>query len=185
MIQKVFLSLFFLACLSNSISKAQTTYVGNGATVSFFSSTPLEDIEGISKNGLSALDINTGDIVFKVKNTTFQFKKKLMQEHFNENYMESEQYPFSEFKGKINDPSKLKSDGTYQCTVSGLLTVHGVAKNYTTPVKITVNKGTITAACSFKVKTADHGIEVPTIVIKNIAEILDVKVAAIYQAKNP
>ncbi|MEH6305871.1 YceI family protein [Olivibacter sp. CPCC 100613] len=185
MTQKVILPLLLLSFFSVVISRAQSTYVCNGATISFFSSTPVEDIEGISKNGLSALDVNTGDIVFKVKNTSFQFKKKLMQEHFNENYMESEQYPFSEFKGKINDPDKLKDNGSYQCIVRGTLTVHGVAKSYTAPVKITVNNGAITAACTFKVKTADHGIEVPTIVIKNIAETLDVKVAAAYQAKTP
>ncbi|MDX3914574.1 MULTISPECIES: YceI family protein [Olivibacter] len=185
MIQKIVLSLFLIIPLSVAVSKAQSTFVSNGATISFFSSTPVEDIEGVSKNGLSALDVNTGDIVFKVKNTTFQFKKKLMQEHFNENYMESDRYPFSEFKGKINDPGKLRNDGTYQCMVSGVLTVHGVAKSYTAPVKITVNNGAITASCTFKVKTADHDIEVPTIVIKNIAETLDVKVAAIYQAKTP
>jgi polyisoprenoid-binding protein YceI len=183
MIQKIVLSLLLLGSLTMTVVNAQNTFVSNGATVSFFSSTPLEDIEGISKNGLSALDLNTGDILFKVKNTSFQFKKKLMQEHFNENYMESDRYPFSEFKGKIDNTSKLKSDGTYQCMVAGKLTVHGVAKDYTAPVKITVNKGSITAACSFKVRTADHGIEVPTIVIKNIAETLDVNIAAIYKTK--
>ncbi|MFC6102301.1 YceI family protein [Olivibacter domesticus] len=183
MIQKIVLSLLLIGALSTTAVNAQNTFVSNGATVSFFSSTPLEDIEGISKNGLSALDLSTGAILFKVKNTSFQFKKKLMQEHFNENYMESDQFPFSEFKGKIENPDKLKSDGTYQCMVAGTLTVHGVTKNYTAPVKITVNKGSITAACTFKVKTADHGIEVPTIVIKNIAETLDIKVAAIYNAK--
>jgi hypothetical protein len=74
MIQKIVLSLFLIIPLSVAVSKAQNTFVSNGATISFFSSTPVEDIEGVSKNGLSALDVNTGDIVFKVKNTTFQFK---------------------------------------------------------------------------------------------------------------
>lgn len=184
MIQKIVLSLLLISSLSVATANAQNTFVSKSTAVSFYSSTPIEDIEGISKNGLSALDINTGDILFKVKNTSFQFKKKLMQEHFNENYMESDRYPYSEFKGKIENTNKLKNEGTYECAVTGTLTVHGVTKNYTAPVKITVNKGSITAACSFKVKTADHGIEVPTIVIKNIAETLDIKVAAVYNAKS-
>mgnify|MGYP001137837826 CR=1 FL=1 len=162
---------------------AQNVLISNKAAVSFFSSTIVEDIEGKSAVGSSAIDAKTGDIIFKVPNTSFQFKKKLMQEHFNENYMESEKYPFSEFKGKLDRPIDLNSNGTYRANVVGKLTVHGVTKDYKTTADISVNNGTMTAKSVFKVKVADHNIKIPTLVFKNIAEIVEVRINALYQPK--
>lgn len=159
-------------------------FMSNHAEVSFFSSAPLEDIKGISKQGLAALNLTTGEIIYNVQNNTFQFEKQLMKDHFNENYMESERYPISQFKGKIEDPGPLKQDGTYMVSVVGKLNVHGVIKDYRTPVKMTVEKGKIKATCSFQVRTADHNIKIPTIVIKNIAEVLDITVSADFTPKN-
>lgn len=179
--EKLFYIVFVMCCTLSS--KAQQVLVCPQATISFFSSAPLEDIEGISKAGSSAINLKDGAILFKVKNTSFQFKKKLMQEHFNETYMESDKHPLSEFKGKIDDPDKLTQDGTYQVNISGILTVHGIPKNYTTQAKLTVNNGTISAICSFQVKTADHDIKIPSIVVKNIAEVIDVTISATYKTK--
>jgi len=163
--------------------KAQEVLTAQDTKISFFSSTPIEDIEGISKTGASVIDITKGDIIFKVRNTSFQFEKKLMQEHFNENYMESEKYPFSEFKGKIDDPAKLKQNGTHYVNVSGILNVHGVAKSYSTKAKIVIQDGSINATCSFDVQTADHKIKIPSIVVKNIAEVMKVNITANYKPK--
>ncbi|MES2826645.1 MAG: YceI family protein [Bacteroidota bacterium] len=154
--------------------------ISKNALVSFYSSTVLEDIEAKSNTASSALNPKSGEILFKVSNTSFKFQKKLMQEHFNENYMESEKYPYTEFSGKITgtfDPSK---DGTYPVSVTGSLKVHGVAKTYTAPAELVVTNGNITGKASFKVRIADHGIKIPSLVFKNIAEFVEVKVQAVY-----
>ncbi|PST84564.1 YceI family protein [Pedobacter yulinensis] len=155
--------------------------VSKTATISFFSSTPVEDIAAVSKTGSSAINPKTGDILFKVNNTSFRFEKKMMQEHFNENYMESDRYPTSEFRGKITDPVDYSKAGTYQVTVKGTLNVHGVTKSYQVPATLTVNGTQISAACTFNVSVADHKIKIPSLVIKNIAEVMQVKVSATYQ----
>lgn len=175
--------LLIICCLCQVVTQAQNILISNKAAVSFFSSTIVEDIEGKSTMGSSAIDANTGDIIFKVPNTSFQFRKKLMQEHFNENYMESDKYPVSEFKGKLDKPIDLRTNGSYKVNVTGKLTVHGVTKDYRSVADIVVNNGTATAKSIFKVKVADHNIKIPTLVFKNIAEIVEVRIQALYQPK--
>lgn len=176
--------MLLLAVCSSAIH-AQQIWTDQQATVSFFSSTPLEDIEGVSKTATSAIDLRTGELIFKTKNTSFQFKKKLMQEHFNESYMESGRFPVSEFKGKMGNVDELQKDGIYEVPVEGKLQVHGLVKTYKTKAKITVSNGTMTATATFNVRTADHGIKIPSIVISNIAEQVAVTVSAVYKIKKP
>lgn len=107
-----------------------------------------------------------------------------MQEHFNENYMESDTYPVSEFKGKIIDPVDFSKPGTYNVAVKGNLQIHGVTKTYQTQAKITVTANAVTASTAFRVKLEDHKIKIPTIVIAKIAEVVDVKINAVYPSKN-
>ncbi len=154
------------------------TLTCKNARVSFFSSAPLEDIEARSSTAVAALNVQTGDVVVKVKNTSFQFEKKLMREHFNENYMESERFPVSEFRGKVQDVSVLNVVGKHTVTVSGTLQVHGVSKAYEAKVNLEVADGSIMAQTSFPVKVADHGIRIPSVVGKNIAETVKVSIQA-------
>jgi hypothetical protein len=158
-----------------------TSLVSKETSISFFSHAPLEDIEAKSNLGASAMNIKTGDIIFRVKNTSFQFDKKLMQEHFNENYMESDKYPLAEFKGKIEGAEKLTKDGRYTLNVSGTLLIHGVTKPYTTAALFDVKDRIIKATANFQVRLADHKITIPSIVGKKIAEVVKVKVDAIYK----
>lgn len=171
----------FISMLSTDGLAQPRNWITKDAQVTFFSSAPLEDIEATSKSGASALNMATGDILFKVRNTSFRFRKKLMQEHFNENYMESDKYPLSEFRGKILDAGKPERNGTYDVQVSGTLTVHGVAKTYNTTARIILRDSSLTAECSFDVKVADHNITIPSIVGKNIAEVVNVRVSAHYK----
>lgn len=176
----------FILCLSlNGLSSlhAQQIYISRNASVSFFSSTVVEDIEGKSTTASAALDIKSKNIVVKVSNTSFQFKKKLMQEHFNENYMESDQFPYSIFNGKITDDVDLSKEGTFNVNVSGTLSVHGISKPYQTKAAITVEKGVISAKTVFKVKIEDHQIKIPSLVFKNIAEYVEVRISAVFQPK--
>jgi len=176
-------SILILALVLALTGVRAQTLISKTVTTSFFSTTPIEDIEAISKTGASALNTQTGDIVVKISNTTFDFKKKMMQEHFNENYMESDKYPVSMFKGKIIGVVDYTKPGTYQVAAKGNLSIHGVTKNYEVPVKIMVTNNGINATTSFWVRMEDHKIKIPKIVIKNIAEAVEVKISALYQTK--
>jgi len=173
-----FLILFFTAL------NAQKVYTKNGS-VSFFSTSPLENISADNSQVMSVLNIPTGDMQFSVLIKSFHFKKSLMETHFNENYMESDKYPKATFKGKINDLTKVNftADGTYTVEVSGDLTMHGVSNKTTTQGTITIKSGVITASANFKVRLADYKISIPKIVKDNIAEVVDVKISCLYDQK--
>lgn len=173
--------ILFTMCLGGVSVSAQDLLVSKNAMVSFFSSTVLEDIEAKSSMGSSAINTKTGEMLFKVSNTSFKFQKKLMQEHFNENYMESEKYPYSEFKGKITGLYDVTKNGTYKVIVSGNLNIHGISKPYSGPAELTVSDDGMAARTKFKVKIADHGIKIPSLVFKNIAEFVEVNIQAFYK----
>lgn len=175
--------LLFCSVILTLTASAQHVYISTRSSASFFSRTIAADIEGKSNAGNSVLDIQTRETIFKVSNTSFQFEKKLMQEHFNENYMESDKYPFSVFRGKIKEDVDLSKDGTYNVTVAGILSVHGLDKLYESKAVFTVDKGIISASTVFNVKIADHQIKIPSIVFKKIAESVEVRISAVYQAK--
>ena len=157
-------------------------YKSQDVLLSFFSSAPIEDIKADSKKGVSAVNFETKSIYFKVSIRSFEFAKRLMQEHFNENFLESSEYPFAEFKGNIKGPIDITKDGIYPVTVQGDLNIHGVTKNYLVNGEFIVEKGIITGKSTFPVKLVDHHIKIPSIVIKNIAEIVDVTVVVKYNA---
>jgi len=148
--------------------------------LSFFSEAPFEDIYAESSQGVSAMDIDSRSVYFKVPIRSFQFEKKLMQEHFNENYLESEKYPYAEFNGKIVEPIDLTAPGVHTVHVSGSLTIHNVSRNYQVVGKIVVKGDQMTATAGFPVSVADHKVKIPRLLIKNIAEVVLVKVGASY-----
>jgi len=173
-----------LLALSNTLVSAQKVYTKNGA-VSFYSKAPIENISAENNQVMSVLTTATGELQFSVLIKSFHFKKSLMEEHFNENYMESDKYPKALFKGKIDDISKVNfnADGTYTIQVSGDLTIHGITNKTTATGTITVKGGTISAASKFKVKLADYKISIPGIVKDNLAEVVDVSISCTYDQK--
>jgi polyisoprenoid-binding protein YceI len=160
---------------------AQDVFSCRNTNMSFFSETPIENIDATSDKAVSAMNVKTGALYFKVAVNTFKFKKQLMEEHFNENYMESDKYPYAEFRGKITDANiDLHKDGTYVVNVEGTLTMHGVDKVYKEKATIVVVNGKPAATSKFNVRLADHHIKIPTLVVQNIAEVVEVTVKASY-----
>lgn len=174
---------FFLAMSWSQLLMSQT-FTSKNVAFTFFSQAPLEDIKAESKEGVSALNTSTGEIYFKVNIRSFQFKKGLMQEHFNENYLESDRYPDAEFKGKVKEAIDVKKEGVFPVTVTGMLTIHNVSKSYTVKGTLEVRDGTIVGQSVFQVKVADHKIKIPRLVFRNIAEIVEVTVFAEYEPMN-
>ncbi|QKJ29933.1 YceI family protein [Mucilaginibacter mali] len=155
-------------------------YTCKNAAISIYSKAPIEDIEAKTANGTSVYNAATGDMAFSVPVKSFKFQKSLMQEHFNENYMESDKYPNATFKGKVQEHPDLSKDGTYNVNATGDLEVHGVKQTRTIPGTLTVKGGVVSLNTEFMVKCADHKITIPTLVFHNIAESIKVQVSATY-----
>jgi hypothetical protein len=170
------------AIISLSLS-AQSTYFTKTGKIDFFSSTPIENIEAVNNDVSSFLNVEKNELVFAVLIKSFRFEKALMQEHFNENYMESDKFPKAQFKGNIQDfdQNNYKKDGEYTVNVKGDLTMHGVTKNITVPGTILVKNGKISALSKFKVRCADYEIKIPSVVSNKISEEIDVNVDIKYE----
>jgi polyisoprenoid-binding protein YceI len=184
--KKVTLSIACSIAIFGSIQlKAQDLYFTKTAKVEFNSKTPIENIEAENNEATSFLNKATGDIVFAVLVKSFRFEKALMEEHFNENYMESNKYPKSDFKGKITNLSDVNfaKDGNYKVKVAGVLTMHGISKPANADGTITISGGKISASSTFKVKLADYKIERPAVVADKISETIDIKVQSNYEPK--
>lgn len=177
------ITLLFILALVSRLTVAQDIFISKNANASFFSSTVVEDIEAKTNTGASVINVKSGEIFFTISNASFRFPKKLMEEHFNENYIESEKFPNSAFKGKITGNYTPGKNGIYQVSVTGNLLIHGISRPVTVPAELTVNDGNISAKTSFKVKIADYGIKVPSLVFKNIAEFIEIKIQALYLPK--
>ena len=139
-------------------------------SITFFSSAPLEDIEAKNSKAISLLNTRNSEIAVRVPIKQFQFRNKMMQEHFNENYMESERYPHATFKGKINEALDFQKPGTYDVSATGILNIHGVDQRRTLKGKLTINGSGITLDTQFDVLLVDHKIKIPKIVFNKIAE---------------
>lgn len=174
-----YIALILLTWLSSN-QAGQDLYACKNAKISLFSSAPLEDIQASTNTGTSVYNASTGDLAFSVNIRSFKFPKSLMQEHFNENYMESDKYPRATFKGKVNEKVDVSKNGTYPVTATGDLTVHGVTQTRTIPGTLTVSNGTLSMASEFMVKCVDHKIDIPTLVFKHIAETIKMNVSATY-----
>lgn len=172
--KKILLSLLVVAGISANAQMFKNKKEGN--TVHFLSKSALEDIEATNKNPIAVFKAETADIQFAVVMTQFKFKSALMEEHFNENYMESEKYPQATFKGKVNEKIDLSKDGENKVTVTGKMTMHGVTKDITTEGTITKKGEDLVVVSTFKVKVADYNIKVPSLYVQNIAEVVDVNV---------
>lgn len=175
--KKIFVVLFLsgIALCSNA-----QLYTFNDGIVSFFSEAPVENIEATNNKINSILNTATNEIMFIIHIRGFTFDKDLMKEHFNEKYMESDKYPTSTFKGKINEQIDYTKDGTYNVTATGILNMHGVEHEINAAGTITIDKEKISIKSDFRVPLKGFNIEVPKLVFQNIAEVISIKVNTNY-----
>lgn len=156
------------------------------ANVSFdaTSNASLEEVEAKTNTGNIVIDAASGAVEAAVLMKSFQFKKALMGEHFNENYVESSKYPKAAFKGKLTDANSVNftKDGTYKTTVSGNLTMHGVTKPVSAPATITVKGGKITAQTDFTLALTDYNISIPSLVADKVAKVVKVSFGGALEA---
>ena len=179
------LFLIFAALLIINCTASAQSYMTKNGKISFFSKTDIENIDAVNNQAVSVLNTQNGEIAFSVLVNGFLFKKALMQEHFNENYMESAKYPKAGFKGTINDLTKIdfKKDGAYNVSVTGDLTMHNITNKVTVPAVIQVKAGKISANAVFNTKLDDYKIAVPKVVENNISKTIEVKIDCNYEAR--
>lgn len=166
-----------LFTLTTALS-AQTKYFTRNGTVTFFSSAPMEDITAENYNATAVLDAETGAVEFSILMKSFNFKKALMQEHFNENYVESDKFPKATFKGKVlnMDDIDLSKQGSYPAKVEGEMTIHGVTQKIAPEGTIVVKGEQVILESKFIVKPEDYKIEIPDVVREKIAKEIEVTV---------
>jgi len=173
------------AFLLPALTFAQDIYFTRNGEVTFYSETPMENIDAVNHKATSVIDLSSGKIEVSMLIKAFEFEKALMQEHFNDDrYMDSGVYPKGEFKGTITGltAEDAKKPGKYDITLEGDLDIHGVKQKRTLKGTIEVDAaGTLKAVCDFTLKCADHGIKIPG--GANVAEEIQVKVRMDHKKK--
>ncbi len=149
--------LFTLLALALSLSLSAQQYMTRQGTLTFDAGSPLEDIVATSSSATAVYDAQDGKLGVQVLMTSFQFKRALMQEHFNENYAESEVYPKAVFKGKFESGRAI-----------GALTIHGVTKDVDVPAKLDLSGETAHLVAEFAVTIEEYGIAIPSAVANKI-----------------
>lgn len=172
-------TLFILLLLPAAQIFAQDKYFTKSGDITFDASGITEDITADNKQVTFVLDAKTGALELAVLMKAFEFERALMQEHFNENYVESDKYPKSIFKGKItnfNDVD-LSKDGSYPVKIDGQLTIHGVTKEVPAHGTLTMKNGKLSGKTSFKILLSDFDIDIPSIVKDKISKTVNINVA--------
>lgn len=174
--------IFFTTLLLCSIIANSQKYFTKTGAINFEASTDLEDVSAINKSVASVVDAASGKLVFAVLIKGFEFRKALMQEHFNENYMESSKYPKAEFKGSITPQSSVnfQKPGSYPATVTGTMEIHGVQKEITTSGTIEVTSQGVQVLSKFTININDYKISIPGIVKEKISPVAKITVRCNY-----
>jgi len=166
--------LFIVVALHASAQK----YVLEKSSVVFYSEAAIENITAKNEKANSVLNTQTSEVAFSIRE--FQFHKKLMQEHFNEKYLESEKFPKSTFSGKITGFDS-SAKGVQQVKANGKLLIHGVTNSIEVPGTAEVKADRIILKAKFMVKLADYNIKIPQLMWQNIAEQVEVTVDFTYK----
>ena len=179
---KIFAVCIFLVSAANAVYAQDRVFTKSGV-ITFSAGTPLEDIDAINKSVTSVIDITTGQAEFAALVKGFEFKRSLMQEHFNENYLESEKFPKAVFKGSIQNISTVvfSKDGSYPVVVKGRLEIHGVSKDVEAPATLVVTNKNVTGESDFVVTLSDYDIRIPQAVADKISPTVKIHISCSYK----
>ncbi len=171
--KKIVLFIFILLMVNTSFAQR---FLSKTGSVSFYSDAPLEKIEAQNHQVNCALDTQSGFFVVKILMRSFIFEKALMQEHFNEDYVESDKFPNAFFKGKITNLKAINfsKNGTYPAVIEGQMTIHGITRHVKAEGTFTISKSGILARSKFSLKIGDYGISIPDVVMGKIATVMDI-----------
>ncbi len=169
-----------LSMIITSVTGYSQKYICKNGETSFFSETPMEDISALNTKVVSLINTEDGSLAVKMNIIDFEFPNKLMQEHFNENYLESEKYPKSVFSGKILEKIDFSKDSKHKVTGQGNIVIHGQAQKVNLEGTLTVNGDQLILEAAYLIKPEDYNIEIPSLVITKIAKEISVKSKFVY-----
>jgi len=152
---------FIITCYARAEAQLYMTRTG---FIGFYSKTSLEDINAENNQVYAIIDAGKKNLAFSVLLKGFIFKKELMQEHFNENYVESDKYPKASFTGTYTGNVMLTSNGSYKIRVKGNLTLHNITKPIDEAAELQVSNGKLLGTAVFKLKPEDFNISIPSLV---------------------
>jgi hypothetical protein len=175
-----FPSLVMLALLLNALPVHAQRFVCENGFVSFYSQAPVENIKADNWKMSSIFNAGSGVVAFSVLMKEFQFEKKLMQEHFNDKYLESNRFPRSTFSGVISGYA-MDKNGVQNVRAKGKLTIHGIVKSIDVPGTLEVKGNTLNIKSKFKILMADYDIKIPAVLWKNISEEVEVTIDLTYK----
>ena len=170
--------LYVLVLLSFGLVHGQR-FKTSESNIRFFSNAPLEDIEAVNDGATSIIDTEKMTMVIVIPIKSFDFQKELMEEHFNENYLESDKFPNAVFKGRLEGWDG--SDGSHTATAVGTLEMHGVTNDVTIEGQLEKQKKELSMSTVFNIKIADYDIDIPKAVFYKIAEEVEVTANFTYQ----
>jgi hypothetical protein len=178
----IFISIFLMLIIAGY----GQTFVTKTGFIRFYSDSPLEKIEALNRTVNVALDAGAGDFVFRVLMKSFVFEKALMQEHFNENYVESDKFPNSTFLGKVTNIKEVNfsKDGTYPVMIDGKLTIHGETRQISEKGTFEIKEGRVSGKAKFNIALADYKISIPGAVTDNISKIIEITVDVVLEKFN-
>lgn len=171
-----FAAIFFAAIASRP---AALVYKVTNGSIAFRSDAPLEMIKASSDELAGLVDTDRKQFAFRIKMNSFKgFNSLLQKEHFNENYMESDKFPYAAFEGKLIEDIDYSKQGTYNVRAKGNFTVHGVTQERIIKVDLTIKDKSISVRSTFTVLLADHNITIPKVVHEKLASEIKVDVKA-------
>lgn len=185
--KSILLSIVSALFIVSNVSGQSDKLISTKTQVKFFSSTPAEDIEAINTTTIGTLNKKTGSFVFSVPMQGFEFKKSMMQKHFNNaKFLDTKTYPKAKLIGTIAKPETVNfsKDGSYSVIVEGELTIKGVTKPVKEMGTIIVNGSLVKVESKFNITLADYGISfVDGKPSSNIAKAVEVKLNAEYKSE--
>ncbi|KXX71920.1 YceI family protein [Flammeovirga sp. SJP92] len=168
------IAFLFASFFSINQSFGQSYLIDKNGTTTFFSDALIEDITATSTSSMGIMDTATHKVAVSILMTSFEFKLSLMQEHFNENYVESEKFPKATFSGQLSTPPDLNQNGQQEMQVKGKLSIHGKTKPLEAKITFNISDHQIEAQTTFNVALEDFDIEIPQIMFNKIAEVVKV-----------
>ena len=167
--------LVLITCISmNVICARAQLYITKTGFAGFYSQTPLEDIKAENNQVFAAVDLSKKTIAFSMLLKGFLFRKELMQEHFNENYVESDKYPRATFSGTFSGEIDPAGQAAVTILVKGKMSLHGLEKEFSTPATIEIKDGLMNGTAKFRLLPQDFNIIIPSLVREKIAKQIDV-----------
>ena len=172
--KKIFVLIVFLLSFSTLFSQKM---ISKKSYVHIYSYTPIEDIDASLNDGLAILSTDTKEVAYILNIQSLSFKNALMQEHFNENYIESEKFPKATLIGSLSGDVNFSKTGIYNLSVKGKLKMHGVEQVISVPIELNILEDlSVSLKTDFLVKLEDFGIRIPKLMFTRIAEEIKVSV---------